>query len=177
MKSPVDSTWTSHRIYLRLAPQPAWLDVELGLHICGFNDTVAGRRQFDAYVREVELTDVNTYTSEPRRHSAGTITSIGTDGRTNNLTEDGWNRLRQRVAQEVGISTAALHSGGHAASRARRLLALVAYFGFGENLNSMARHLRLAPPTVHHLLYRNAKMVEQLRESADRIRADLAALS
>ena len=28
---PRDSTWTSHRAYIGLAPQPEWLDVKLGL--------------------------------------------------------------------------------------------------------------------------------------------------
>ena len=29
--APADSTWTSHRAYLRLEPAPKWLDVERGL--------------------------------------------------------------------------------------------------------------------------------------------------
>jgi REP element-mobilizing transposase RayT len=35
-RCPADSTWTSHRAYLRLAPAPAWLNVEQALALCGF---------------------------------------------------------------------------------------------------------------------------------------------
>jgi len=42
-----DSTWTSHRAFLGLEEPPPWLDVELGLRLCGFSDP----RLFDEFVR------------------------------------------------------------------------------------------------------------------------------
>jgi REP element-mobilizing transposase RayT len=43
---PADSRWTSHRAYLGLERPPAWLDVQLGLQLCGFADP----RSFDEFV-------------------------------------------------------------------------------------------------------------------------------
>jgi hypothetical protein len=48
---PADSAWTSHRAYVGLEPAPPWLDVELGLLVCGFEPTTNGRLRFDDFVR------------------------------------------------------------------------------------------------------------------------------
>lgn len=42
-----ESSWTSHRAYLGLAPVPPWLHVEEGLSLAGFAD----RNAFDAFTR------------------------------------------------------------------------------------------------------------------------------
>jgi len=59
---PADSSWTSHRAYLGLAPAPPWLDVQHGLDLCGFSATPSGRLRFHEMVvarsndaRSVEL--------------------------------------------------------------------------------------------------------------------------
>jgi len=46
VSDPADSSWTSHRAYLGIEPAPPWLDVELGLHLCGFSATRSGRLAF-----------------------------------------------------------------------------------------------------------------------------------
>jgi hypothetical protein len=43
--------WTSHRAYLGLEPAPAWLDIELGLALCGFEPNDAGRVRLHDFVR------------------------------------------------------------------------------------------------------------------------------
>ena len=86
---PADSDWTSHRAYLGLAEPPAWLDVELGLHLCGFAATRSGRQAFHAFVlsrvgqpRCLELsggdlqhrrTDARARTSSPVEIAAPTV--------------------------------------------------------------------------------------------------------
>jgi hypothetical protein len=45
-----DSTWTSQRSYLDACPDE-WLDTELGLSLCGFDSSPAGRQRFYDYVR------------------------------------------------------------------------------------------------------------------------------
>jgi hypothetical protein len=50
VQDPADSSWTSHRAYLGLAPAPPWLNVELGLHLCGFSATPSGRLAFHEMV-------------------------------------------------------------------------------------------------------------------------------
>lgn len=59
---PADSSWTSHRAYLGLTAAPDWLDVKLGLALCGFSATPSGRLAFHEMVvarageaRRVEL--------------------------------------------------------------------------------------------------------------------------
>jgi hypothetical protein len=47
---PADSSWTSHRAYLGLVQAPPWLDVQLGLHLCGFDATASGRLRFHELV-------------------------------------------------------------------------------------------------------------------------------
>lgn len=47
---PADSSWTSHRAYLGLVPAPPWLDVQLGLHLCGFDASASGRLRFHELV-------------------------------------------------------------------------------------------------------------------------------
>lgn len=50
VSDPAASSWTSHRAYLGLDEAPPWLDVELGLWLCGFSATTAGRRAFHRFV-------------------------------------------------------------------------------------------------------------------------------
>lgn len=51
VSDPADSSWTTHRAYVGLEPAPAWLDVKLGLHLCGFAATASGRLAFHDMVR------------------------------------------------------------------------------------------------------------------------------
>lgn len=48
---PTESTWTSHRAYLRLDARPPWLSVKRGLLLAGFHDDDTGRQRFDRFVR------------------------------------------------------------------------------------------------------------------------------
>jgi hypothetical protein len=47
---PSESSWTSHRAYLGLAPEPPWMDVKLGLALCGFSAAPSGRLAFHEMV-------------------------------------------------------------------------------------------------------------------------------
>ena len=51
------SSWTSHRAYLGLENPPPWLDVQLGLRLCGFDDS----HTFDQFV--------NLHPSDPAREA------------------------------------------------------------------------------------------------------------
>jgi REP element-mobilizing transposase RayT len=55
-----DSTWTSHRAYLKLAPRPKWLDVRDGLRRSGYSDI----RKFDEWVRNETSTRETTHDLE-----------------------------------------------------------------------------------------------------------------
>ena len=47
----LDSLWTSHPFYAGAQHAPPWLDVDLGLHLCGFGASPAGREAFVRFVR------------------------------------------------------------------------------------------------------------------------------
>ncbi len=47
---PVESSWSTHRVYLGLEEAPEWLDVARGLSICGFNSSPSGRLAFHDFV-------------------------------------------------------------------------------------------------------------------------------
>lgn len=46
------STWTSHRAYLGLDTPPRWLDVDLGLRLCGFADPLELARFIELHPRD-----------------------------------------------------------------------------------------------------------------------------
>lgn len=50
---PADSDWTSHRAYLGAVEAPRWLNVELGLALCGYSSTPSGRLSFHDFVRSL----------------------------------------------------------------------------------------------------------------------------
>lgn len=47
---PADSGWTSHRAYIGEVVAPPWLDVKLGLKLCGFDGSPTGRLRFHEFV-------------------------------------------------------------------------------------------------------------------------------
>jgi REP element-mobilizing transposase RayT len=88
-----ESTWTSQRSYLEACPDE-WLDTELGLSLCGFDSSPAGRQGFYDYVRE-------------------------SDGVTRDqIAEEGLTAMRRRVRAVAGapveITSPEVHDGGPA---------------------------------------------------------------
>ncbi|MEO8702387.1 MAG: hypothetical protein ABI867_20245 [Kofleriaceae bacterium] len=68
-----DSNWTSHLAYVGLAPRPAWLHVELGMAMCGFESEQ--HESFDQWVAErsdiqLEQPPLNDVRTTARRHGA-----------------------------------------------------------------------------------------------------------
>jgi hypothetical protein len=81
-----DSSWTSHRMYLGLERRPPWLDVALGLHLCGFAATSSGRRAFHELVRSragharsavLTATELELHRSHVRQREGGPV-EVGT---------------------------------------------------------------------------------------------------
>jgi REP element-mobilizing transposase RayT len=79
VSDPAHSGWTSHRAYLGIAEPPPWLDIDLGLHLCGFAATAPGRADFHAFVqartdrpRSLELNggDLQRHRSSARKLTA-----------------------------------------------------------------------------------------------------------
>ncbi|MCB9595165.1 MAG: hypothetical protein H6719_20780 [Sandaracinaceae bacterium] len=163
---PRDSSWTSHRAYLRLEPPPPWLDVERALDILGFRDNAAGRRRFDEFVTEVDL-DASEWVSEPAPELALRRESAPVD----------WLRLIDLARQVADLPAGeSLLSRRRGAVRTRALVALVATRDLNQTYTVVGAQLGILPGSVFNLLHRNAAAVEGLAsELRRRLIVDAAA--
>ncbi|NOY92276.1 MAG: hypothetical protein GXP55_13865 [Deltaproteobacteria bacterium] len=144
---PSQSTWTSHRAYLRLDPAPRWLDVEHALHILGFDDTEAGRRRFDDFVMEVDL----------EASPAGAIAEhVRVSSLCRALGDGEWRRV-VKVAREVtGLASTVSLSSKRRGMTTRLLVAFVATRDLDQTCSTVAEKLRMNTGSVTKLLSRNA---------------------
>jgi hypothetical protein len=145
---PSESTWTSHRAYLRLDPPPAWLDVERALDRLGFADTTAGRRSFDEFVTEVDLSD----RSRSREATQRDVSSRhGT-----RLEGIDWQRLIDLSRDVASLPTdESFDARSRRAAVARRLVAIVATRDLAQTYTSVAAHLGMRAGSVFNLVSRS----------------------
>jgi hypothetical protein len=152
---PADSVWTSHRVYAGLAPAPPWLDVDLGLDLCGFSATALGRSRFHEMVvarsSETRRIDLSGDDMAARRRAERLARGVPAEIATLTVSsQDGLPRIEQvrarlskrdlhspwrgdgptvlkLVAQATGTSFAALRSRTRArnVTRARRIALLL----------------------------------------------------
>ncbi len=90
---PSKSTWTSHRAYRQLEPAPAWLHVDEGMKLAGFNDP----KEFHRWVIEPErkrFDDVFEIEIENEIDAPVKVENVAIDP----------NRIVVAVALELGIS-------------------------------------------------------------------------
>ncbi|MCB9558454.1 MAG: transposase [Deltaproteobacteria bacterium] len=134
---PKSSRWTSHRAYVGLDPEPAWLDVDLGLRLGGFPATPAGRRAFDAFVCSNERLHWH-YAAELRpRSSCGA--SFG-EAHATLVDEEMLIRLvleRSGISRDLLVGCSRVRRVAHA----RRLLAHLLQDVAGLGPAAIARHL------------------------------------
>lgn len=120
VEAPEQSTWTSHRAMLGLAPERGGLDTRLSLELCGYDTTVEGRRAFAEHVARTRVTAEEIGLVEPkerlpRRWSSPQWIFSRACEAVGILVEDargGWNRkhapvLARRVALIVAARTGA----------------------------------------------------------------------
>jgi len=164
VERPSQSTWTSHRAYLRLDPAPRWLDVERALGILGFDDTAAGRRHFDEFVMEVDLDD------RPPQMHVECVEVSGRDRREVDWTE--LIHLARTVSQLPEGEP--LDTKTSSAARARRLIAFVATRDLGQTHAAVGKRLAIHPGSVCNLLARATNQAGLAADVAD-LRALLTA--
>jgi REP element-mobilizing transposase RayT len=157
-----DSSWTSHRTYLRKAPAPAWLDVERNLALLGFSDTPSGRAEFDDFVNEVVLEEGGPRVPDPELSCAASAKPLG---------DEEWDRLLGEAASVAQCSRAALcGSRCHTASLGRRLVALFAHEHGRTTLATIGDRLGLCPSAVHRLIRRKPRNSELFGRRMDELR-------
>jgi hypothetical protein len=149
---PADSSWTSHRCYIGDVRAPAWLDVERGLSLAGFDSSPSGRLAFHDYVRgranlprddafsgarlNGDLNAVRRVLGSAAEGGAGVVTSRATGveivARRDAVLPPTWNGtaidLLHAVSRATGLSLATLRSRSKRPRIVRsRRLALVAW--------------------------------------------------
>ena len=142
-----DSRWTSHRVYLRLDPEPSWLDPEWALDAIGFVDTASGRRHFDEFVNECEPLQVQVAdgADESREHST----------RPAPMPLD-LTALISVACEVAGVPPGpALRSRSRRAVLARRLVATIAIADLGHSYAAVAHALAVCPGSLHNLMHRS----------------------
>jgi len=162
--APAESSWSSHLCFLRLAPSPSWLDVEFVLDLLGFEDTQAGRRRFDEFVRTADLTEFRrTHLGSRQIHDdlGGDLVRAQFEYE---LSTAQWQLLISMAALEVGIVPAdVVSSRSHTAAGARRIVGTVAR-QLGQSYTDIARRLGRRVSSVHRLLNRPPRDPDVLRE-------------
>ncbi len=140
------STWTSHRVYLRIDPSPAWFDVEFAMDCLGFADTPSGRREFDDFVMSSELDD------RPEQTSPGV--SMQACVRTAPHTVD-WERVISagRVVTELPRERS-IDSRTRRAVETRLVIATVATTDLGQSYAATAQALGVSTGGLFNLLAR-----------------------
>jgi REP element-mobilizing transposase RayT len=147
VEDPSESTWTSHRAYAGLDATPVWLDVTLGLGLCGYRDDDAGRRAFHEAVcaRRIGRDDLERL---PQIVSAEDVT-----GPLVRLV-DGMDEAEivQWAAVRWGVSPAEVRSRSRVrAVVAARKVALHAWRALGGRTARMAQYLGLSSSAASQL--------------------------
>lgn len=197
VKDPADSNWTSHRAYLGLVEAPPWIDVELGLYLCGFSSSPSGRHAFHDFVlsRADDIRDpllsgdgTNTRRSELRTSYGAPVeaTSPKLVETTSTLVQHPvirpgtpirprWSgdlaQLLEVVADNMGITVDALQSRSKKPEivTARRVAIIAAYEILGRSMADITAVVGIAGSTGCNLLRRSPERVVQAREMAMRV--------
>jgi len=142
---PADSSWTSHRAYLGLAHAPPWLDVQLGLHLCGFDASAAGRLRFHEMVvaqsKQARRIDLSGGDMQARRNATrlALCAPVEISSPTVAVTDEGiridvspqlrgcrarprWNGHASVVLREVGRLTGTTAAGMRSRNRTQRVV-------------------------------------------------------
>jgi hypothetical protein len=130
-----------------MEPAPSWLHVDWALNVLGFQDSPAGRAEFDEFVTETKLDD-------SALRDCDFVCSEGSAA----LLENRWQRLLESVAETTGVETADIvRSRTHRASAARRLVASIARNELRQSLTYIAKRLERGEPAICNLLRRETK--------------------
>jgi hypothetical protein len=193
---PSLTDWTSHRAYLGLAQAPEWLDVELGLSLCGLGTSADDRLNFHRLILGqvgADNDDLEPHLSAAARRlareRAGSAVEVSTPcvgpegGQSRLVIVPSYAPIRNRwpgspdevlkvVASELGVDEQQVRSSARAPElvEARRIALDVWSYGLGRPQSSMCAFLGLSRQGGSYLLLKRPqpKLVARV---VDRIRA------
>lgn len=174
---PSESTWTSHRAYLRLTPPPKFLDIEWALSVLGFDDTPGGRRSFDEFVSDFDFSDLQALPPDGLEPLDQPVVSLS--NRPLRLDESAAAQLLGAVAKVCDLEVKALCSARYRqASHGRRVLAYVAVHDLAVAMSDAAKMCGQRRTTLANLLTRASDAeLRQVRSDARRVNALLSGLA
>jgi hypothetical protein len=196
--SPELSDWTCHLEYIGERPAPPWLNVELGLSLCGFSSSPSGRLAFHDFVCEEASKEPDRSLSVPGldadrariRHQLGAPVELASPTISGSSDEPVHTvefinevplRPRRDVAPQKVIEQVAAFEAIHPEDlllrtrrqeivRARIIALLVWAVEFGLPQIEMARALGIANSTAsHHICRAETSLLGGLREKARHI--------
>ncbi len=188
VKSPEASSWTSHPAYIGERKPPPWLNVELGLGLCGFSSSPSGRLAFHDFVRAEASRERDAILSALglNRHRARIRRELGApveicspqtkgSGEPLRLEVDCLNEVQLRCRREIAIqeviTRVAASARVHVAEmtrrtrradvvRARRLALILWVCELGHPQIAMARALGISASTASHHIRAGLESVE-----------------
>ncbi len=194
--SPELSDWTCHLEYIGERPAPPWLNVELGLSLCGFSNSPSGRLAFHDFVCEEAEKEPDSWLSAPGldadrariRHQLGAPVELASPTLSGNSDEPVHTvellnevPLRPRLDvephevmelvaefEELDPTDLTQRTQRRVIIRARRLALLVWSVELGLPQVRMARALGISNPTASHHLSRSCGNLD-LHEKAQYI--------
>lgn len=131
--------------------------IEWVLSLLGFEDTSAGRRRFDAFVREVYLDDVPAQSQGAKARKAADPGWQARNGhRSPELPACDWEILWELAGRAQALTeSAAVTSRTHTTRTVRRLMAVFCRRVIELPLTDIARQLGVSESAVHHLVHRS----------------------
>jgi putative transposase len=173
---PAFGHWTSHRAYIGVQKAAAFLDIELGLHLCGFGHSDYDRERFHEFVcartnRDVETKPISCDAVAPE--SADGIVASNSTEIAESVMVDPFREsiscedMTHLVSEHMSVDYDALMSTCRRRDIvAARRLSLLAWEALGRRRVEMARYLKITLPSSASLL-NNPTQCEKLRQSVD----------
>ena len=191
---PIDSDWTSHRAYLGLVEPPKWIDVELGLSLCGFSSTPSGRLAFHDFVvsrsggardpllsgdgANARRAELRTNHGAPVEATSSTLLHAASALVQNPVIRQGtpmrprWagelSGLLQLVADNANVTVAEIQSRSKKPETvaARRVAIIAAHELLGRSIADITAVLGISGSAGCHLLRRSPERVARARAEA-----------
>jgi len=177
--NPASSPWTSHRAYLGVQEAPSFLDVELGLDLCGLDKSDENREQFHDLVcarASLELVEVKPIgrNALETESTDGFVVSDSPKAPDPAIAEPfresiSCEEMTLLASERLGIDYKAMMSGCRRRDvAAARRLSLLVWDALGRHRVEMARHLKITLPSSADLL-NNRTRCDVLRNRVDEL--------